>query len=63
MSDTTISRMPLDSKAWHRGYVAGRRDLTTDSNPYFVGTAEAQAWQLGRSVGRMKLLRPETVND
>ena len=53
----TIIRLPLDGKAWHEGYLAGRGNLTREANPYAIGTAEAQAWQLGLSIGRLKHLR------
>jgi hypothetical protein len=62
LDDTTITRLPLDTKAWHQGYVAGRRGRTGDANPYPAGTAEAQAWQFGFSTGRLKPLRSVKVD-
>jgi hypothetical protein len=51
------SDFPLDSKAWHQSYVAGRRGVTADANPHLAATAEAQAWQLGWRIGLTKPLR------
>jgi hypothetical protein len=54
---TSMTRVPLNTQAWHQGYVAGRRGLMNDSNPFPVATAEAIAWKLGWSAGRMKPVR------
>jgi ribosome modulation factor len=55
--DTSTTRVPLNTEAWHQGYVAGRRGLMNDSNPFPIATAEALAWNLGWSAGRMKRVR------
>ena len=60
--DTIIVRLPLDGKAWQQVYVAGRRGQGRDANPYTVGTAQGQAWQLGWSTGQLKPLIPVTVD-
>jgi ribosome modulation factor len=57
MSDTTITRIPLDAKARREGYLAGRRGLSGEVNPYQPGTREALAWQIGLVDGRTKRLR------
>jgi ribosome modulation factor len=54
--DDTITRIPLDPKARHEGYLAGRRGQTADDNPYQVGTREALAWGIGQMDGRTKRL-------
>jgi hypothetical protein len=54
---TTLTRAPLATAAWHQGYVAGRRGIMNDCNPFPVATAEALAWSLGWSSGRMKPVR------
>ena len=55
--DATNLRVVLAEAAWQEGYAAGRRGLTLDTNPYHVGTAEAQAWQYGLIEGRAKSLK------
>ena len=55
--DTTVTRVPLDAKAWHLGCVAGRRGLMQDCDPFPIPTAQALAWSLGWSAGRMKPVR------
>jgi len=52
----------LNTEAWHKGYVAGRRGLMNDCNPFPVATAEALAWNLGGSAGRMKPVRVVVVD-
>jgi len=34
MSDTRITRIPLDPTALREGYLAGRRGITDEANPY-----------------------------
>ena len=57
MSDTRITRIPLDPKALREGYLAGRRGITGEANPYQVGTHEALAWGIGWVTGQKKQLR------
>jgi hypothetical protein len=33
---TTLTREWLNTEAWHKGYVAGRRGLMNDCNPFPV---------------------------
>jgi hypothetical protein len=40
----------------HEGYLAGRRGLAREDNPYMVGTREALAWDIGRIDGSRKRL-------
>jgi hypothetical protein len=56
--DQTISRTPIDDKAYREGYVAGRRGKGLETNPYPVTSAEAQSWQLGQVTGQRTTLRP-----
>ena len=60
---TTMTRVSFQTKAWHQGYVAGRRGLMNECNPFRVATAEALAWNLGWSAGRMKPVRAFVVDD
>ena len=48
---------PLDPTALREGYLAGRRGLTDDDNPFMVGTREALAWGIGLLRGSRKRLR------
>jgi hypothetical protein len=57
MSNTTFARIPLDAMALREGYLAGRRGLPGQANPYMVGTHEAIAWVIGLTDGRTKPLR------
>jgi len=57
MSDTRITRIPLDATALREGYLAGRRGITSEANPYQVGTREALAWGIGWVTGQKKQLR------
>ena len=54
--DTTITRIPLDPALRREGYLAGRRGLTPEDNPYPVATREALAWGIGLLDGRRKQL-------
>src|SRR5215510_4669325 len=60
---TSLTRVPLSTRAWHQGYMAGRRGVMHDCNPFAVATAEALAWNLGWSAGRMKPVRAVVVDD
>ena len=57
MSDTRITRIPFDATALREGYLAGRRGITGEANPYVVGTREALAWGIGWGAGLRKQLR------
>ena len=57
MSDTRITRIPLDPAALREGYLAGRRGITGEANPYQGGTHEALAWGIGWVAGERKQLR------
>jgi hypothetical protein len=48
---------PLDATVLREGYLAGRRGLSDDVNPYPVGTREALAWVIGLMDGRTRRLR------
>ena len=48
---------PLDVTVRREGYLAGRRRLYDDVNPYPVGTREALAWVIGLMDGRTRRLR------
>jgi hypothetical protein len=54
MSDTRITRIPLDPTALREGYLAGRR--ADEANPYQAGTHEALAWGIGWVTGLKKQL-------
>jgi hypothetical protein len=56
--DHTISRTPIDEKAYREGYTAGRRGKGLEVNPYPIASAEAQSWQLGQVTGQRTALRP-----
>jgi hypothetical protein len=60
---TSTTRVPLNTQAWHRGYLAGRRRDMNDCNPFPVATAEALAWHLGWSAGRMKPVRALVMDE
>jgi hypothetical protein len=51
MPDTRITRTPLDPRALREGFLAGRRGITGEANPYQVGTHEA-LWQKKAASGR-----------
>jgi hypothetical protein len=55
--DATITRLPLDQKAWREGYIAGRFCSTGGANPYPIGSFEAQSWLMALAAGRTKPLR------
>jgi hypothetical protein len=57
MSDTRIAQIPWDPTALREGYLAGRRGITGEANPYQVGTHEALAWGIGWVTGQKKQLR------
>jgi hypothetical protein len=57
MSDTRMTRIPLDPVASREGYLAGRRGTTGEANPYQGGTHEALAWGIGWVAGERKQLR------
>jgi hypothetical protein len=48
---------PLDATVLREGYLAGRRGITGEANPYPVGTDEALAWGIGWVKGLKKQLR------
>ena len=52
-----ITRIPLDTSALRQGYLAGRRGITGEANPYQAGTHEALAWGIGWVKGEKKQLR------
>jgi hypothetical protein len=54
---TATTRVPLDAHAHREGYLAGRRALSDQLNPYHDGTREALAWAIGHVDGRTKRLR------
>ena len=54
--DARITRIPLDPAIRREGYLAGRRGLTPEDNPYPVATREALAWGIGLIDGRRKRL-------
>jgi len=56
MSDTRITRIPLDPTALREGYLAGRRGITDEANPYQAGTHEALAWGISWVTGLKKQL-------
>jgi ribosome modulation factor len=58
MSDgaTNICFLSLE-RARQEGYVAGRRGLSEDANPYESGSDQARAWKFGLINGRNKPLR------
>ena len=57
MSGTRITRIPLDATAQREGYLAGRRGIAVEANPYQAGTQEALAWGIGWVSGLKKQLR------
>ena len=57
MSDTRITRIPLDPMALRGGYLAGRRGITDEANPYQAGASAALAWRIGWVSGLKKQLR------
>ena len=57
MSDTRITRIPLDPMALRGGYLAGRRGITDEANPYQAGAPAALAWRIGWVSGLKKQLR------
>jgi hypothetical protein len=52
-----ITWAPLDATALREGYLAGRRGITGEANPYQVGTHEALAWGIGWVTDQKKQLR------
>jgi hypothetical protein len=52
-----VTWSPLDPMLLREGYVAGRRGLAGEANPYMVGTREALAWGIGWAKGQEKQLR------
>ena len=58
MSGTRITRIPLDATAQREGYLAGRRGIAVEANPYQAGTPAALAWGIGWVSGLKKQLRP-----
>ena len=52
-----VTWKPLDPTLLRDGYLAGRRGLTGEANPYMVGTREALAWGIGWATGVRKQLR------
>ena len=57
MSGTRITRIPLDPMALRGGYLAGRRGITDEANPYQAGAPAALAWRIGWVSGLKKQLR------
>ena len=57
MSGTRITRIPLDPTAQREGYLAGRRGIAVEANPYQAGTPAALAWGIGWVSGLKKQLR------
>ena len=52
-----VTWRPLDPTLLREGYLAGRRGLAGEANPYMVGTREALAWGIGWAKGQEKQLR------
>ena len=52
-----VTWSPLDPTLLRDGYLAGRRGLAGEANPYMVGTREALAWGIGWAKGQEKQLR------
>ena len=52
-----ITWVPLDATLLREGYLAGRRGITGEANPYQVGTREALAWDICWVKGLRKQLR------
>ena len=52
-----ITWAPLDATVLREGYLAGRRGITGEANPYQIGTREALAWGIGWGAGLKKQLR------
>jgi hypothetical protein len=48
---------PLDATVLREGYLAGRRGIIGEANPYQAGTREALAWGIGWGTGQRKQLR------
>ena len=51
-----VTWSPLDPTLLREGYLAGRRGLAGEANPYMVGTREALAWGIGWAKGQEKQL-------
>ena len=51
-----VTWRPLDPTLLREGYLAGRRGLAGEANPYMVGTREALAWGIGWAKGQEKQL-------
>ena len=56
MSETATD-LDLAYQAWRVGYVAGRRGVSEDANPYARDSDLARAWKFGLINGRAKPLR------
>ena len=52
-----VTYSPLDPALLREGYLAGRRGVAGEVNPYIVGTREALAWGIGWATGQEKQLR------
>jgi len=55
-ADTKIVRIPRDTKARCEGYLAGRRGLTGEANPYKGDSRAARDWVMGLLDGRTRRL-------
>ena len=51
-----VTWSPLDPTLLRKGYLAGRRGLAGEANPYMGGTREALAWGIGWAKGQEKQL-------